>query len=57
MAEGLAALQSRLAALGGQAASSTLAPITALAAQMAAMMVDENIDWRIVVLDVPHAAG
>jgi hypothetical protein len=56
MADGLAAIQVRLAVLGDQPGA-TLAQITALATQMAAMMVDENIDWRIVVLDLPHAAG
>ena len=57
MAEGFAALKTRTAGLRDQDAGATLAEVTALAAQMAAMMVDENIDWRIVVLDLPHAAG
>jgi hypothetical protein len=57
MTQGLIVVQKHLAALADQTAGLTLAPVTALAAQMAAMMVDENIDWRIVVLDLPHAAG
>ena len=35
----------------------TLADLNSLASQAAAMMIDENTDWRIVVLDLPHAAG
>jgi len=57
MAEGFAAVKTRIAGLRDQDAGATLAEVTALAAHMAAMMVDENIDWRIVVLDLPHAAG
>jgi hypothetical protein len=57
MAKGLGAVQKRLAELGEQPAGVSLAQITAPAAQAAAMMVDEVIDWRIVVLDLPHAAG
>jgi hypothetical protein len=57
MADGLAAIQARLAVIADQPAGATLANVTALATQTAAMMVDENIDWRIVVLDLPHAAG
>jgi hypothetical protein len=34
-----------------------LATVSELAAQIASMMVDENTEWRIVVLDVPHTAG
>ena len=35
----------------------TLTGLNDLAGRFAAMMVDENTDWRIVVLDLPHAAG
>jgi hypothetical protein len=35
----------------------TLAHVSELAAELASMMVDENTEWRIVVLDLPHAAG
>ncbi len=57
MEKGFEALKTRIVDLGDQGAGATLADVTALAARMAAMMVDENIDWRIVVLDLPHAAG
>jgi len=56
MQKGFEALKTRITSLG-QECPVTLAEVTALAAHMAAMMVDENIDWRIVVLDLPHAAG
>ncbi|MDQ2860756.1 MAG: DUF4231 domain-containing protein [Pseudomonadota bacterium] len=57
MQKGFEALKRRIVDLRDQGAGATLAEVTTLAAHMAAMMVDENIDWRIVVLDLPHAAG
>lgn len=53
MAQGFAVMRARILGLG----QPTLAGLTELAAQIAAMMVDENTEWRIVVLDLPHAAG
>ena len=34
-----------------------LSAVTALASEMAGAMMDENIDWRVVVIDLPHVAG
>ncbi len=55
MADGLQTLTGKISALRGQDA--TLSTITDLASKITTMMVAENIDWRIVVLDVPHVAG
>lgn len=57
MAKGFEAMKIRLTELAGQPAAPSLADVTDVAAKIAAMMVDENVDWRIVVLDLPHAAG
>jgi hypothetical protein len=57
MAESLAAVRERIAALADQLDTPPLAAVTDLAAQIAAMMIEENTEWRIVVLDLPHAAG
>lgn len=57
MADGFAGLKASTVGLSEQAGGAPLAEVTALAASMAAMMLDENVDWRIVVLDLPHAAG
>ncbi|HEY7852313.1 MAG TPA: hypothetical protein VIB82_05015 [Caulobacteraceae bacterium] len=57
MAESLAAIRERIAALAAEPATPPLAAVADLAAQIATMMVDENTEWRIVVLDLPHAAG
>ncbi|MBA3812323.1 MAG: hypothetical protein H0X27_11905 [Caulobacteraceae bacterium] len=57
MAEGFEAMRLRIVALSGQATAPRLEAVTELAAQIAAMMVEENVDWRIVVLDLPHVAG
>jgi hypothetical protein len=57
MAESLASIRARVAALAAEPHPPALAAVTDLAAQVASMMVDENTEWRIVVLDLPHAAG
>jgi hypothetical protein len=56
MADGLASVRDRIATLA-EADHASLAAVLGLAGQVAAMMMDENTDWRIVVLDLPHAAG
>jgi hypothetical protein len=61
MAEGFAKLAGEIDALWPQAqdadSSVSLAALTDLTGRAAAMMAEENVDWRIVVLDPPHAAG
>ncbi len=57
MAEGFEAMRLRITALAGQATPPRLDAVTEVAAEIAAVMVDENVDWRIVVLDLPHVAG
>jgi hypothetical protein len=57
MAQSLTTIRERIVALAAEAQTPPLAMVTDLAAQIAAMMVDENTEWRIVVLDLPHAAG
>jgi hypothetical protein len=57
MAQSLTAIRERIVALAAEPQAPPLAAVTDLAAQIAAMMVDENTEWRIVVLDLPHAAG
>ncbi len=57
MAEGLTVLAESLGRLCARAGGPTLAELADVAGETAGMMVDENIDWRIVVLDVPHAAS
>jgi hypothetical protein len=57
MTDGFEGLRLKIVALQAQPEAATLARVTELAAQMADMMVNENIDWRIVVLDLPHTAG
>jgi len=56
MAERFAELKARIAAMHDSATLS-LAALADLASRIASMMIDENVDWRIVVLDLPHAAG
>jgi len=56
MAERFADVAAQIPALRNSAALS-LAALTDLASRTAGMMIDENVDWRIVVLDLPHAAG
>jgi len=57
MAHGLTVLRGQIGALAADPNGPPLARISELAAQTATMMVDENTEWRIVVLDLPHAAG
>ncbi|HEY5289481.1 MAG TPA: hypothetical protein VIJ59_05565 [Caulobacteraceae bacterium] len=57
MASSLTVVRERIASLAGDTPPPPMARLSELAAQIAAMMVDENADWRIVVLDLPHAAG
>ena len=59
MADGFARFKARIAELrdGAGAPTAPLSAVTTLAGEMTEMMVDENIDWRVVVLDLPHVAG
>jgi hypothetical protein len=57
MAQSLTSIRERIVALAAEPHAPPLAAVTDLAAQIAAMMIDENTEWRIVVLDLPHAAG
>ncbi|MGH7025358.1 MAG: hypothetical protein ACREEB_17460 [Caulobacteraceae bacterium] len=57
MAQSLVALRDRIAVLASEPSGPELARVSEIAAQIASMMVDENTEWRIVVLDLPHAAG
>jgi hypothetical protein len=55
MADSLRAVHARVLDLDVEPHPPPLATVSELAAQIASMMVEENIEWRIVVLDVPHA--
>ena len=57
MAQSLTALRGQIIDLISDPEGPSLARVSEIAAQLAAMMVDENTEWRIVVLDLPHAAG
>jgi hypothetical protein len=57
MTQSLTALRSQIIDLIGDPEGPTLSHVSEIAAQLAAMMIDETTDWRIVVLDLPHAAG
>jgi hypothetical protein len=57
MADSLSAVREQISALAAEPEPPPLARVTELAARLAAMMVEENTEWRIVVLDVAHAAG
>jgi hypothetical protein len=57
MAQSLTALRNQIMEMIGSAEGPSLAHVSELAAQLASMMVDENTEWRIVVLDLPHVAG
>ena len=61
MADGFTRFKSRIAEMrdrvGTSATAVPIAEVTTLAGEMTEMMVDENIDWRVVVLDLPHVAG
>lgn len=57
MAQGFTAIKGRIAALRDQDSPPQLADVAQLAERITAMMVEENSDWRVVVLDLPHAAG
>lgn len=57
MAQSLTAVRNQILELIASADGPSLAHVSELAAQLASMMVDENTEWRIVVLDLPHAAG
>ena len=41
----------------GDEQGAPLAQVTSLASQVAERMIEENLDWRVVVLDLPHVAG
>ena len=57
MAQSLTAVRDQLLEMIASAEGPSLAHVSELAAELASMMVDENTEWRIVVLDLPHAAG
>ncbi|HEY1880306.1 MAG TPA: DUF4231 domain-containing protein [Caulobacteraceae bacterium] len=57
MSQSLTAVRDQLMEMIASAEGPTLAHVSELAAELASMMVDENTEWRIVVLDLPHAAG
>jgi hypothetical protein len=57
MADSLRAVREKVFNLDVDPHPPPLAIVSELAAQIASMMVDENTEWRIVVLDVPHTAG
>ena len=57
MADSLRAVRERVFNLDVEPHPPPLSIVSELAAQIASMMVEENTEWRIVVLDVPHTAG
>jgi hypothetical protein len=57
MADSLRAVRERVLELDVEPHPPPLSTVTEQAAQIASMLVDENTEWRIVVLDVPHTAG
>jgi hypothetical protein len=57
MADSLRSVREKVFNLDVEPHPPALATVSELAAQIASMMVDENTEWRIVVLDVPHTAG
>ena len=56
MASGLTALRRELDTVAA-GPDPTLGQVASIAARTAGMMIEETVDWRIVVLDLPHAAG
>jgi hypothetical protein len=57
MASGFVEVRRRLRSRAAQPPPRRLSEVTDLAAEMTKMMVDENTEWRILVLDLPHTAG
>lgn len=57
MAQSLSDARHRIVNLAAEHETPALARLTELAAEIAAMMVEETTEWRIVVLEVPHSAG
>ncbi len=60
MADGFIRFRNQIKALRVRASGPTplpIASVTHLASRMAEAMVEENVDWRVVVLDLPHSAG
>ena len=57
MAEGFSVLRREIDAQRDNPAGTTMSQVASLAGRTTEMMVEENLDWRIVVLDPPHAAG
>ncbi len=55
MADSLRSVHQRVFELDVEPHPPSLGIVSELAAQIASMMVEENTEWRIVVLDVPHA--
>ncbi len=56
MAQGLQEMRREIDALAADP-NTRLAEVAVLARRTVTMMVEEAVDWRIVVLDLPHAAG
>jgi len=57
MTAGLADLRGKIAHVAARPGPLLLSDVTELAAELSTMMLDENTEWRIVVQDLPHAAG
>jgi hypothetical protein len=57
MEQSLTVLRDQIVDLAARPEGPSLARVSELSARLAEMMVDENTEWRIVVLDLPHAAG
>lgn len=57
MAHSLDLLRSHIAGLDSAPEGPTMSGLSAEAARLGQMMIEENAEWRIVVLDLPHAAG
>ncbi len=60
MADGFIRFRNQITAMRAKAAGPPplpIAEVTHLAGRMAEAMVEENVDWRVVVLDLPHSAG
>jgi len=60
MADGFTRFRTQIEALRAKVTGPSplpIASVTHLASRMAEAMVEENVDWRVVVLDLPHSAG
>ncbi|MGH7015739.1 MAG: hypothetical protein ACRED8_01495 [Caulobacteraceae bacterium] len=57
LAEAFARLMAEADALASSPTPPASAEVQALAARMSAIMVEEGVDWRVVMLELPHQAG